>query len=117
MRRSELPSLRVCIPISPENFIPLPTWLSFGLRRELLEHLFHSFVEVLFILLGLVGHHVFGTAAPDQLLSFCVVQINHEGSLFVVLLRRGGLAYPSESPPTPSPAQTVVESLKRPLGV
>src|SRR5580704_8143752 len=122
MCRSEFPSLRVCIPISSQSSIQRPPgWLevlSFGgLWRELLEHLRGSLVQVLFILLGLVRHRVFGTAAPDQLLGFAVVHINDESSFLVVLLSGGSLAHSTESPPAPSPAHTVIESLKCLLGM
>src|ERR1700746_2863117 len=82
--------------------------------RELLEHLRDTFVQVLFIFLGLVGQSVFSAAAPNQLLGFCVVQVNDPGSLFVVLFvcRRFAEPCAPESSPAPSPTEPVIEGLK-----
>src|ERR1700756_3769810 len=82
--------------------------------RELLEHLRNTFVQVLFIFLSLVGQSVFSAAAPNQLLGFCVVQVNDQGSLFVVLFGCRRLAEPSatESSPAPSSTEAVIEGLK-----
>src|ERR1700735_4319002 len=76
-----------------------------GARREILEHLRHALFQILFILLGFVGQHVLGTATPDQLLGFCVEQVDDEGSILVVLFGCVGLAEPAEArPPASSPA-------------
>src|ERR1700722_1127518 len=82
--------------------------------RELLEHLRHTLVQVLFIFIGLAGEGVLGTAAPNQLLGFCVVHVDDQGSLFLVLFGCRGLAEPSapESSPAPSTTHAVIEGLK-----
>src|SRR6267143_1133850 len=82
--------------------------------RELLEHLRHTLDQVLFILLGLAGQGVLGAAAPNQLLGFCVVHVDDQGSLLVVLFGRRRLAESSapESSPTPSSTEAVIEGLK-----
>src|SRR5205807_8623345 len=71
------------------------------------------------VLRSFIGQCVFGTAAPDQLLGFCVIHVDQQGSFFVVLLSCGGVAHShsSESSPTPSPAESVVEGLKCSLGL
>src|SRR5579872_1419168 len=91
-----------------------PTRLALcGVRRELLEHLRHTFIEVLFVLIGLVGQHVFGGATPNQLFGFSVVHVDNQGTLFVILFRCRRLAEApaSESSPAPSSAEAVVEGL------
>src|SRR6266850_5421071 len=112
MFRSELPSLRVCI-------FNLPCLAFCRVRRELLEHLGYTFVQVLFVLIGLIRHCVLRTSAPDQLLGVCVVQVDNQGSYFVVLFGRGGVAEPStsESSPSPSPTEAVIKRLKASLGL
>src|ERR1700722_431094 len=91
-------------------------------RREILEHLRRALFQILFILLGFVGQHVLGTAPPDQLLGFCVEQVDDQGSIFVVLFGCVGLAEAAapESSPAPSPAEVaivVIERAKRSLSL
>src|SRR5438105_4750723 len=86
-------------------------------RRKVLEHLRNTLVQVLFIFLSFVGQSVLSAAAPNQLLVFCIVQVNNEGSFFVVLLRGGRFAHPSESSPAPSSTKAVIERLKCSLGL
>src|SRR5229473_5410959 len=82
--------------------------------RELLEHLRDTFVQVLFIFLSFAGQGVLSAAAPNQLLGFCVVHVDDQGSLFVILFGCRRLAEPSapESSPAPSPTEAVIEGLK-----
>src|SRR5207245_9758242 len=86
----------------------------FRARGEILEHLRYTFVEVLFIFIGLVRQRIFGTSAPDQLLRFCVEHVDYERSFLVVLLGGRRLAEPSasESSPAPSPHQSFIAGLK-----
>src|SRR5919108_3989556 len=85
--------------------------------REILEHLLYTFVEVLFIFLRLVREHVFRTGAPNELLCFCIVQVNYERSFFVVLFGCGCITESTKPTPTPSPTEAVIERLKRSLGL
>ena|ERR1700726_2723415 len=88
--------------------------------RESLKHLRHTFVQILFILRGLVGQRVFGTSARDQLFSFGVVQVDYWRSYFVVLLSCCRVAEPSAHESSPSPAPTIrplVTDLDRDLEV
>src|ERR1700756_2942077 len=82
--------------------------------RELLEHLGATLLQVLFILFGLAGYHILCTAAPNQLLGFCVVQIYNQGSFFVVLFgcRRLTESSTPKSSPAPSTTKAVIECLK-----
>src|SRR3977135_4347502 len=84
--------------------------------RESLEHLRYTFVQALFIICGLIGQSVLGTSAPDQLFGIGVVQVDNQGSYFVVVFGGGGITEPtSESSPSPSSTKAVIERLKSSL--
>src|SRR5258708_26863254 len=123
MCRLELPSLRVSIfnPFFGRDSTIAAwrhQWLTvFYWRREGLEHLGHALVQIFFVLRGLVGQRVFRTSAPDQLLGVCVVKVHNQGSFLVVLFGRRRLTHSSESAPTPSPAEALIEGLKSSLGL
>src|ERR1700758_982039 len=87
------------------------------LWREILEHFGNAFVQVLFILLGFAGDGIFRRATPNQLLRFCIVQVNYKCSFLVVLLRSGRFTKTSKAAPAPSPAHSVIKGLQCSLGL
>src|SRR5581483_5737793 len=63
-----------------------------------------------------VRQHIFRAAAPNQLLGFRVIDIDNQGSFFVILLCGCSFAQPTESSPAPPSAEAVVEGLECSLG-
>src|SRR5882672_7619436 len=78
----------------------------------MLEHFVHAFVEVLGVLVGLVGERIARRASPDHLLRFCIEEIDYQGTHFVGLDGRGGVAKSAAESPAATSSEPVVERVQ-----
>src|SRR6267142_334749 len=102
--------------IASENvrwrFISLPSVFRRRGGRKMLEHFVYALVEVLGVLVGLVGERIARRASPDHFLCFCIEEIDYQGSHFVGLDGRGGIAKSTAESPTATSAEAVIERVQ-----
>src|SRR6202795_1562787 len=79
--------------------LPPPSALLF-LRREVCEHLLHSLVEILGVLIRIVGKGIAGRTSPQQILVLGIEQIDDQRTHAVGFSRRGCISEPAKSSPT-----------------
>src|SRR5271156_5603705 len=80
-------------------------------RREVIEHLLYTFVEVSDVFVGLVRKRVAGRSPPEEFLGLRIEQIDNERADLVVFDVCGCIAEsssPSKSPPPPPAAPEAV---------
>src|SRR5438105_592671 len=82
-------------------------------RREMSEHLLHSLIKLLNVVLGLVGKGVARRSPPDEFLSVRVEQIDNQSSYFIVVNRCGCVS--ESTSPAPAASKAVVEGIERTL--
>ena len=80
----------------------------------MIEHLLHTLVEFLDVLVRFVGKGIAGRSAPNQFLRVRIVQVDNQRSHLVCALRRRRVAESASEPASPSPAaaETVVVSVE-----
>ena len=77
----------------------------------MVEHLLHTFVEVLDVRVGLTGESVARRSSPNEGFGFGVKHVDDQGADLVVLNRCCGVS--ESTTPPPAAAESVVESVER----
>src|ERR1035437_3023796 len=85
--------------------------------RELLEHFRNVLIQVLNVFVGVIGERVARVASPNQLLRFCVEQIDDQRSYLICFCCCGCLTKTSKTSaskpsPTPTSSKPIVEGIQ-----
>src|ERR1700688_3503934 len=91
--------------------LPPPSALLF-LRREVCEHLLHSLVEILGVLIRIVGKGIAGRTSPQQILVLGIEQIDDQRTHAVGFSRRGCISEPAKSSPAPTATKAIVKGVE-----
>ncbi len=78
----------------------------------MLKHFVHPFAKVLGVLVRVIGERIARGASPDQFLRFCIEEIDYQGPHFVGFDGGGGIAKSTESSPTATSTEAVIEGVQ-----